>query len=216
MPVMPALRVAVLAMLTAAAVAAVGTGGCSNAATGGAPSASPSPAASPSPGPSPSPTPTPLLFVSLTYVNPSPAPTNDPTYGQVDGFGQLVAVPSPSDTPGLSKVLTIPANKTIQFYNFDTLSPHTASLLCPCPASGMNWPSVFNNTNGASQFSPPGSSISDPQFSTGFLPPASGGVPGTSLVYKTGAPGMYYFGDYYNYVPGAPGLPSMRTVIIVQ
>jgi hypothetical protein len=153
------------------------------------------------------------------------APTTDPTYGPVDGYGLLGAVPQPSAsiTPAPSQIIHLTAGKTVTFYNFDS-SPHTASFLGPVPsASPQAWPAVFNNANGASAFSPDGSSISSTQFSTGNLGPGTVANPncaptnppnpsGHCLQYNTGAPGVYYFGDFYKY----QSTPHMRTVIIVQ
>jgi len=148
----------------------------------------------------------PLVFIALVYA--SAAPTTDPTYGQVDGFSQIGAVPTASSTPGPSQVITVPAGQPVQFYNFDK-APHTASLLGM--ANGANWPTTFTNANGASAASPDGTAITMSQFSTGPLG-ASSGVAVPSRVYNTGTPGMYYFGDFFNYL----STPPMRTVIIVQ
>ncbi|MBC5826003.1 MAG: hypothetical protein GIW99_08445 [Candidatus Eremiobacteraeota bacterium] len=193
----------------AAAVAAIASGGCSNSATPtNAPRPSPSPTATvtPTTGPTASPTIAPLVFIGLAYA--SAAPTIDPTYGQVDGFSGLAAAPTASSKPGPSQILNVPSGQPVQFYNFDRLA-HTASLLAA--ANGANWPATFSNANGASAASPDGTAITMPQFSTGTIA-ASSGVPTASRVYNTGAPGMYYFGDFYFY----QATPPMRTVIIVQ
>ena len=206
-------RPVVVALALTAAVAA-GAGGCAKnptVATLPAPSPSASPSPSPSPSPNASPTITPLVFVSLAYA--SAAPTTDPVYGQVDGYARISAQPVGSATPGPSQVVSVPAGQPIQFYNFDAVA-HTASLLGP--ASGNNWPSTFTNVNGASAASPNGTPITSPQFSTGALAgrPAAAD-PSASRVYNTGSPGMYYFGDYFFYIPPRAGQPSMRTVFIV-
>jgi plastocyanin len=213
----PALRVAVLAAALFGAAAVVGTGGCTS--NGATPVASPSPVPTPSPIPSgspipsPSPTPTPFYAVSLSYA--SAAPTTDPSYGPIDGYGLLNAAPQPSAsiTPAPSQVINVNAGHTITFFNFDG-APHTASLLGP--ANGQNWPPTFNNANGASASSPAGTAITASQFSTGNLAAGSVAEPTASFQYTTGVPGMYYFGDYYDYLPVNPAAPHMRTVIIVH
>lgn len=215
MSVSPALRVAILAASIAIAATIVGTGGCASTNTTVAPLVSPTPAASVSPSASASPVASPQVLVSLTYLRPSPTPTTDPTFGQVDGYGVLAAQPSATSTPAPSQVITVVVGQTIQFLNFDAASLHTASLLGP--ANGTNWPATFTNANGASAASPAGANITDSQFSTGALAADTGGNgPGRSFIYGTGVPGMYYFGDFYDYVPQSPALPSMRTVIIVM
>jgi hypothetical protein len=153
----------------------------------------------------------------MTYTG--SAPTADPTYGTINGYGVLASLPTatPASTPAPSQVITVTHGQTIVFFNFDHSLPHTASLLCrippaPCAASGMNWPSFFNNTNGASAASLPGTAITDPNFSTGAVG-ASAGAPVPSKIYSTGSlTGMFYFGDFYNYLSN----PPMRTVIIIQ
>jgi hypothetical protein len=149
----------------------------------------------------------------------SMSPTIDPTYGQVDGYALIsppptpVSSPSPSpsptpmETPGASGIVNVPCNVNIQFLNFDKTSPHTASLL----SAGGGFPPYFNNNNGITA-SPSLTPLSANQFSSGFVT-IDAGSPAASAVYSTGAvPGVYYFGDYYNYSSS----PSMRTVIIVH
>ena len=213
----PVLRVAALAAALFAAAAVIGTGGCtSNSATpmpSPSPGGTPSPIPSVSPIPSPSPTPTPFYAVSLNYAGVQP--TTDPSYGPVDGYGLLGAAPHPSAsvTPAPSQIINVNAGHTIAFYNFDA-APHTASLLGT--ANGQNWPSTFTNQNGASVPSPDGTAITVFNFSTGSLSPGNVANPSSSFMYTTGAPGMYYFGDYYDYLPVNPSAPHMRTVIIVH
>ena len=174
----------------------------------------PNPTPTPSPSPTPTstgatPTPTPNYFVSLDYPV---GATTDPTYGTINGYGLLSAPPTstPATTPAPSQVITVSANMTIVFLNFDRTSAHTASLLGP--ANGMNWPGTFTNVNGASISSPAGTAITSAEFSTGNIP-ATGGAPIFSLTYNTGAlTGMFYFGDFYDYQLN----PPMRTVIIIQ
>ena len=194
-------------------LAVVATGGCSSSSTP-SPGSSPTPIASvgtPSPTPTQSPTPTPVNFVILSY--PSVAPTNDPTYGQIDGIGQATAAPTSTPQPVVSQVVTVHCNQTIQFFNLDRTSNHTASLLGA--ASGSNWP-LFNNVNGATTATPQftGSQLTPityPQFSTGTMLSFGSGF-ANSFVYSTGpSAGAFYYEDYYEYSVGAN--PLMRTVI---
>ena len=112
-----------------------------------------------------------------------------------------------------SQIITVHCNQTIEFYNLDRVSSHTASLLGV--ANGMNWPPNFNNINGASNASVLLTPITSNQFSTGNLAPLGSGF-SHSLVYSTGpTTGSFYFGDYYDYTPQTMGFPSMRTVITV-
>jgi hypothetical protein len=148
----------------------------------------------------------------LNYA--SVAPTTDPTYGQIDGIGQATAAPTSTPLPTVvSKVVTVHCNQTIQFYNLDRLSNHTASLLGP--ASGSNWP-LFNNVNGANTATPQftGSQLTPityPEFSTGTMLGFGSGF-ANSFVYSTGpSAGAFYYEDYYEY--SASATPLMRTVI---
>lgn len=194
----------------------IATGGCSsNSSTNTTPS--PTPIVSPTPrgsvtaSPSPSPTPTPVNYVIMAYS--SVKPTIDPTYGEINGYGQATAAPTKTPLPTVvSQIVTVHCNQTIAFYNLDRLLPHTASLLAgPTPPP---WP-LFNNVNGI-QASPQFTAgkltpIDYPQFSTGAL-----GVFGTggstSLVYSTGSvAGILFFGDAFNYASN----PGMRTAIDV-
>jgi hypothetical protein len=178
------------------------------------PSATPtgSPKPSPSPSPSPTPTPTPVNFVVMSYA--SIPPTTDPTYGEIDGYGQVAAAPTPSPLPTVvSQVVTVHCNQTIAFYNVDRAGAHTASLLGV--ASGMAWPPTFNNVNGASTSSPLLTAITTSEFSTGTLF-AYPSTAATSKVYSTGSvAGSFYFGDYFDYLPIPKKNPPMRTVITV-
>ncbi|MBV8164969.1 MAG: hypothetical protein JOZ91_11970 [Candidatus Eremiobacteraeota bacterium] len=191
----------------------IATGGCSSSSTN-TPS-TPSPVVSPTPrgsvtaSPSPSPTPTPVNFVIMAYS--SIKPTIDPTYGEINGYGQATAVPTGTPLPTvISQIVTVHCNQTIAFYNLDRALPHTASLLAgPTPPP---WP-LFNNVNGitatpqftAGQLTP----ITYPQFSTGLLTLFGSGS-STSLVYSTGATaGIFFYGDAFNYA----FTPPMRTAI---
>ncbi len=184
-------------------------GGCSSNSTTNSPPASPepSPTGSITPGPSPSPTPTAVNYVIIAYS--SIKPTTIPTFGAIDGYGQASAAPATPLPTVVSKVITVPCNQTIAFYNLDALLPHTASLLMP--PTPPPWP-VFNNVNGptpsnqytAGQLTP----ITYPQFSTGTLT-AYGGGASTSAVYSTGStPGVFFFGDYtyYTFAPAMRGI----------
>ena len=210
--ILQTLRTATVLTFAGFVLAVVATGGCSSSSTpspGSSPTVAPS-VGTPSPTPPPSPTPTAVNFVILNYA--SVPPTNDPTYGQIDGIGQATAAPSATPFPVVvSSVVTVHCNKTIQFYNLDRLSPHTASLLGP--ASGSSWP-LFNNVNGATTATPQFTGalltpITYPQFSTGTMF-ALGAGGSSSFVYSTGpSAGAFYFEDYYEYTAS----PLMRTVI---
>lgn len=209
----PSVRIAAGVTLAITVMVVVASGGCSSSATPGpVPSTSrvsPTPTMTPSGAtPTPTPTPPPQLFVSMdTTVG----ATTDPTYGVVSGYGLLGAAPtsSPPTTPAPPQVITVPANETIVFLNFDKTTPHTASLLTP--VSG-NFPPTFNNNNGASGFTPPLSPITTSEFSTGAIP-ASLGTPVYSFMYTTGSlTGIFFFGDFYDYQMN----PPFRTVIIIQ
>jgi hypothetical protein len=141
-------------------------------------------------------------------------PTNDPVFGEVEGYAQTAGTPAPSPLPTVSsQLVTVHCNQTIKFYNVDRVGSHTASLLGQ--ASGMNWPVNFNNVNGATVASPLLTPITTPEFSTGTILPFSGTF-GVSQVYTTGSTaGSFYFGDFYEYKPALPGFPQMRTVITV-
>jgi hypothetical protein len=208
----PSVRIAAGVTLGITAMVVVASGGCSNGATPGpVPSTSrvsPTPTVTPSGAtPTPTPTPPPQLFVSMTTAV---GATTDPTYGVVSGYGLLGAAPtsSPATTPAPPQVITVPANHTIVFLNFDR-SPHTASLLT---AVGPTFPPTFNNNNGASGFTPEGSPITTAEFSTGAVG-ASAGLPVYSFIYNTGSlTGFFFFGDFYDYQAN----PPFRTVIIIQ
>src|SRR5579864_1456449 len=191
----------------------VATGGCSNSSTPSpTPSTSPIPTPSGSRAPSPSPIPSPVNFVVMDYA--SVPPTNDPTFGEIQGYAQTASVPAASPVPTVSsQLITVHCNQTIKFYNADRASSHTASLLGA--ASGMNWPTNFNNVNGANVSSPQLTAITTPEFSTGSMLPFATTF-GESPVYTTGATaGAFYFGDFYDYKPVLPGFPQMRTVITI-
>jgi hypothetical protein len=201
----PGGRAATLALLALAAAIAVA---CSNNSST-TPSVTPTPSTSPTAtGPTPTPTAPAQYFVSIEY---NASPTPDPTYGNVDGYGLMAGLPtaSPVPTSAPEGIITVNANSTIVFLNFDKVT-RSVSLLGP--ANGMNWPSTFTNTCGLSCPVPPaGTSITSVEFSAWIT--AASGTPNYSLVYSTGAvPGMYYFGDATNYL----SVPSLRTVIIVQ
>jgi hypothetical protein len=212
----PSVRIAAGVSLAIAAMVVVASGGCSNSATpapaasASGSSVSPSPTVTPSGAtPTPTATPPPQLFVSMDASAP---PTTDPVYGVVSGYGLLAVAPtsSPLSTSAPSQIITVPANETIVFLNFDRKSQHTASLLTP--VAGPAFPPTFNNNNGASGFTPQGSAISTPQFSTGTVA-ASQGLPVYSFMYNTGpGPQILFFGDFFDYQSN----PPFRTVIIVQ
>ena len=212
---LPSLRMALAVTLFIAVMTVIAAGGCTNSATNNPPlpsvsPVSPTPTVTPSGAtPTPTPTPPPQIFVSMdTTVG----ATNDPTYGTISGYGELSVAPtsSPLSTPAPPQIIMVPENETIAFLNFDRTGPHTASLLGN--ANGMMWPATFTNNNGASGFTPAGSPITTSNFSTGTVP-VSGGLPVYSFIYNTGSmPGMFYFGDFYDYLAATP----FRTVIIVQ
>ncbi|MBV8171818.1 MAG: hypothetical protein JO219_07795 [Candidatus Eremiobacteraeota bacterium] len=210
------------AVLLAGFAVAIGMlgGGCSSSTTN--PTPRPSSSVSPTPTPSPTPTgatPTPLPqnFISISVT---PSPTLDPTYGTVSGYGVLASQPtaSPTSTPAPSQIITLPANQTVVFVNFDRLAAHTASLLVPASGAACSsypsspcFPSIFNNTNGTTGL-PQGTAITVPQFSTGTIA-ESGGLPVLSAVYNTGpTTGIFFFGDFFGYQSN----PPIRTVIIIQ
>jgi hypothetical protein len=208
---MPLLKAMALVALTVFLFSVVATGGCSSSTTPTV-NNSPTPVASagsptpkPSPTPTPTPTPTAVDFVVLGYSG--VPPTTDPTYGEIDGYGQVAAKPTATPLPGVaSAVITVHCNQNIQFFNVDRLLPHTASSLGA--ATPPVWPS-WNNVNGAGTTSPLLTPISDPSFSTGALAVFSSAA-STSAVYSTGPiAGVLYFGDYYNYTSS----PAMRTAI---
>lgn len=213
----PSVRIAAGVTLAITAMVVVASGGCSSSATPGpvaSPSrVSPTPTMTPSGAtPTPTPTPPPQLFVSMdTTVG----ATTDPTYGVVSGYGLLGAAPtaSPPTTPAPPQVITVPANKTIVFLNFDKTSAHTASLLTPVAGTpNPQFPPTFNNNNGASGFTPALSPITTSEFSTGAIA-ASLGAPVYSFMYTTGSlTGIFFFGDFYDYQLN----PPFRTVIIIQ
>ena len=216
------LRLIALACAAIAAVFIVG-GGCTTRATAPiVPPSSPTPSPSHSPGASPSPVPSPQFFVILAYA--SAKPTIDPTFGEVDGFSLATPTPKPTPrpsssptssptpnptlTPGPPQVINLTGGEFVRFFNLDHALLHTASLLSPVTGPTPTWPPTFTNSNGASVSSPQLTPITTPEFSTGTLIP--GGT--ASFVYGTGVPGMYYFGDFYNYL----SVPPMRTVIVVH
>ena len=200
------------------AIAVMTVAACSSKSTTPSPTVSPSPSGT-APSPTPTgatPTPPPQNVVS---VSTSPSPTMDPTYGLISGFGLLAGLPTASatSTPAPTEVITVSANQTIAFVNFDGTG-HTASLLTP--ASGVNcssypsspcFPPEFNNTNGVVAL-PVGTAISTPQFSTGTIA-GGGGRASFSLMYNTGATtGIFFFGDFFGY----HSIPPIRGIIIVQ
>jgi hypothetical protein len=206
----PRVRLAVAVLVAFGVTLAAATGGCSNSASSSTPTPTPSatPSATPT-GPTPTPTAPPQNFISISS---GITPTTDPTYGVVDGYGKLAAAPTSTSTPAPtaapSQIVTVSANQTIVFVNFDKV-PHTASLLGP--ANGMNWPATFTNNNGTAGL-PAGTAITAAQFSTGTIG-ASAGEPVFSLLYSTGpTTGMFYFGDFFGYLSN----PPIRTVIIIQ
>jgi len=216
----PGMRALVVLVAAFAAAIAVLGGGCTNSSVNPAPrpSSSASPSTSPSPTPTgATPTPVPQNFISISIT---PSPTMDPTYGVVSGYGLLAAQPtsSPTSTPAPSQIITVPANQTIVFLNFDRTAAHTASLLTPASGAACGtfpsspcFPSTFNNTNGTTGL-PAGTAITVPQFSTGTIG-ESGGLPVYSAIYNTGAmTGVFFFGDFFGYHSD----PPIRTVIIVQ
>src|SRR5215831_1383354 len=101
----------------------IATGGCSNSSTNTVPTptpsnVSPTPRGSVTASPSPSPTPTPLNFVIMAYS--SIKPTIDPTYGEINGYGQASAAPTTTPLPRVvSQIVTVHCNQTIAFYNLD-------------------------------------------------------------------------------------------------
>ena len=211
------MRVAAGVTLAITVMVMVAIGGCTTSSTP-TPTASSSSLVSPTPTvtpsgatPTPTPTPPPQNFVSMdTTVG----ATTDPTYGVVSGYGLLGAAPtsSPLPTAAPPQVIMVPANQTIVFLNFDRTSPHTASLLTSVPGTpNPAFPPTFINNNGASSFTPALNPITTPQFSTGAIA-QSAGAPVFSLMYTTGAPGISFFGDFYDYQLN----PPFRTVIIVQ
>jgi hypothetical protein len=229
--------IALIACATFAA-SVVGTGGCSHGSSAVSPVGKPSPIASGSPTPTPSPTPTANVFVSMAYA--SMQPTLDPTYGYIDGYALVSPPPMPSpspsgspsptptpsptpkpsptptQTPGPSSIVTVPCNTNIQFENFDSTVPITASVLTPANPGGFppQFPPGYNNPNGTNP-SPILTPISFPgfTFSTGYVTPlTTTRGPGLSLVYSTGGQdGVWLIGDFQNY----DSAPSMRGVIIV-
>jgi hypothetical protein len=204
----PRVRVAA-AVAGAVATMTIAAGGCSSGASSTTPTPTPSSIASATATPTgATPTPVPQNFISISATAPA---TTDPTYGVVAGYGVLAAMPtaSPLSTAAPSQIITVSANQTIVFVNFDKGMGHTASLLGP--ANGMNWPLTFTNTNGTSSL-PAGTAITYPEFSTGTLAVACG-LFICSQTYSTGATtGMFYFGDFFGYLSN----PPIRTVIIIQ
>lgn len=220
--------IALIACATFAA-SVVGTGGCSHGTSAVTPN-KPTPIPSGSPTPTPSPTPTANVFVSMAYA--SMQPTLDPTYGFIDGYALVSPPPTPvssptptpsprpsptpTQTPGPSSIITVPCNTNIQFENFDSTLPRTASELTPANPGGFppQFPLHFNNPRGPSS-SPVLTSLSFPNdfsFSTGYVSPLTSHGPGLSLVYSTGSQdGVWLIGDFIDY----DSAPSMRGVIIV-
>lgn len=212
------------------AASVVGTGGCSHSTSAIPPAGHPSPTASGSPTPTPSPTPTANVYVSMAYA--SMQPTNDPTYGFIDGYALVSPPPTPvssptptpspkpsptpTQTPGPSSIINVPCNVNIQFENFDSTEPLTASALMPANGNGFppQFPPGFNNQNGSNS-SPVLTPISFPgfTFSTGYVTALTKAGPGLSLVYNTGnQDGTFLIGDFQNY----DNAPSMRGVIVVS
>lgn len=219
----PAARLTALAMATVAAAVVVGAQGCSKGSAipppGSHATPSPSPSPTPSGSPTPTPSPTPLYFVAIAYATASP--TIDPLYGQVDGMSLIpgpvvspTASANPYSTPGPSSVIAVNAAQKIRFYNYDA-NPHTASNNGTLPAPGATWAPTFNNVNGASTASAPGTNITDNlNFSTGTLAAGSVTLPTASADYFTGSPGMYFIADFYTYNAVPPAVP-LRTIFIV-
>lgn len=227
------LRSIALAACAIFAASVVGTGGCSHSASSVVPHPvhSPTPTPSGSPTPTPSPTPTANLYVSMAYA--SMQPTVDPTYGVIDGYALVSPPPTPvssptptpspkpsptpTQTPGPSSIINVPCNSNIEFENFDSTQPLTASALTPLNPGGFppEFPLGFNNQN-ATNPSPLLTSISFPGFvfSTGYVSASTKLLgPGRSLVYSTGSQdGAFLIGDVQNY----DNSPSMRGVIIVS
>jgi hypothetical protein len=213
------------------AASVVGTGGCSHSTSAiPHPVGTPSPLPSGSPTPTPSPTPTANVYVSMAYA--SMQPTNDPTYGFIDGYALVSPPPTPvssptptpspkpsptpTQTPGPSSIVNVPCDVNVQFENFDSSQPLTASALTPANPGGFppQFPQGFNNQNGSNP-SPVLTPISFPgnTFSTGFVVALSKSGPGLSLVYNTGTQnGAFLIGDFLNY----NNAPSMRGVMIVS
>lgn len=206
----PRVRAAVAVLVVFGATLVLATGGCSSSTTSPGTTPTPTPTATATAtGPTPTPTPAPQNFVSISN---GVAATTDPTYGVIDGYGLMAGAPTASPPPSAapSQVIHLTANQTVVFLNFDRSTGHTASLLGP--ANGMNWPATFTNNNGPFPL-PAGTAITFAQFSTGTIAPASGGQPGRSFIYSTGATtGMFYFGDFFGYLSN----PPVRTVIIVM
>ncbi|HEY5096059.1 MAG TPA: hypothetical protein VII69_13165 [Candidatus Eremiobacteraceae bacterium] len=220
----PAARLAALAAATVAAVVVVGAQGCSKSSaipgvhTTPSPGTTPSPSPLPSGSPTPTPSPTPLYFVAIAYA--VATPTDVPTFGPVDGMSLIpgpvvspTASANPYSTPGPSSIIAVNAGQKIRFYNYDA-DPHTASNNGIDPIPGATWPATFNNVNGASNSSAPGSLISDTTFSTGNLIGGSLLAPTASADYFTGSPGMYFMADFYTYNAVPPAVP-LRTIFIV-
>jgi hypothetical protein len=219
----PAARLTALAAATVAAAVIVGAQGCSKSSAIAVPGPHTTPSPSPSPtasgSPTPTPSPTPLYFVAIAYA--LATPTVDPIYGPVDGMSVIpgpvvspTASANPYSTPGPSSVIAVNAAQKIRFYNYDA-NPHTASNNGVVPFAGATWAPTFNNVNGASTASAPGTNITDSlTFSTGTLAAGSLTLPTASADYFTGAPGMYFMADFYTYNAVPPAAP-LRTIFIV-
>ena len=126
----PGVRAAAAALVALTASIAVA---CSNNSTTVSPTPTPSATATATAtGPTPTPTAAPQYFVSIQY---NASPTPDPTYGNVDGYGLMAGVPtaSPVPTSAPEGIITVNANSTIVFLNFDRVT-RTVSVLGPATA----------------------------------------------------------------------------------
>ena len=184
------IRITGLALATVTAIAAAG---CSSSAYGG----NPNPDRTVAPNPSPSPSVAPgaqTVGVNLS----TEVPTTNATYGRVLGYFN-----SSGSINTTSQVVHLTAATNMDFQNFDSGIPHTASFLGNASASGASFPPTFN---GSATQSPANTVISTSNFSSGALNPGS-----TSLQYNSGPPGFYMFGCAFHY-----DSDGMRTVVIVQ
>lgn len=146
--------------------------------------------------PAPSPSPSPAAQIVGVMLSNATA-TNDPTFGMVLGYFNGASGTS-------SQVVHLTANMTVQFVNFDSSLPHTASLLGAWNSS-TKYPSTFTNSNGPTA-SAAGSIISSSNFSSGNINNGS-----SSAMFNSGGPGMFIFGCAYHYVSD-----GMRTVVVVM
>lgn len=148
------------------------------------------------PNPSPTQTVPPATApVGILLTNENPVTTS--SFSTVLGYFNGTT----THTPNSSGVVNLTAATSVQFVNLESNgTPHTASFL---GAWSGSYPSN-GPTSAALTPSPAGTAIGTAGFSAGMLNAAS-----SSLVYSSGAPGMYVFGCFYHYGLG------MRTVIIV-